>query len=97
MIAERIKKLREQQSMTQAQLAKRLNVTRSSVNSWEMGISVPSTQCIVELAKIFKVSTDYLFGLSSSATVNVSGLTDADVQLVHSVIQHLYDKNQSGQ
>ena len=94
MVAERIKKLRVQQGMTQRELARRLSITRSSVNSWEMGISVPSTQYIVELAKIFKVSTDYLLGLSSSATVNVSGLTDEDVQLVHTVIKHLYDKNQ---
>ena len=60
MIAEKIKRLREQDSLTQAELAKRLGITRSSVNAWEMGISAPSTQYLVELANIFKVSTDYL-------------------------------------
>ena len=47
MIAERIKYLRERSGMTQAGLAKVLGITRSSVNAWEMGISVPSTQYIV--------------------------------------------------
>jgi transcriptional regulator with XRE-family HTH domain len=94
MVASRIKHLREQQSMTQAELAKQLGITRSSVNAWEMGISVPSTQYIVELANIFKVSTDYLLGIDSSATVNVEGLTETDIQVVHHLISHLKRKNE---
>ena len=56
--AERIKTLRENFGLSQAELASRLDITRSSVNAWEMGISVPSTQYIVELAQLFGVSTD---------------------------------------
>lgn len=89
MVAERIKQLREQSSMTQADLARRLGVTRSSVNAWEMGISAPSTQYIVELAKMFKVSSDYLLGLDTSATVNVAGLSQKDVQFVNTVVAYL--------
>ena len=58
MIYERIKKLREKQGYTQTELAKMLGVTRSCVNAWEMGISVPSTQSLVQLAQIFDISTD---------------------------------------
>lgn len=93
MIAERIKNLREQKDMTQTALAKRLNITRSSVNAWEMGISIPSTQYIVELAEIFDVSTDYLLGVNHSATVSVAGLTEEDVLVVHGLIRHLREKN----
>ncbi len=93
MVADRIKNLREQSSMTQAELAKRMCITRSSVNAWEMGISVPSSQSLVELAGIFKVSTDYLLGVDSSASVSVSGLTEKDIQLVHALISHLKLKN----
>ena len=50
MVSERIKQLREKNNLTQSSLAKKLNVTRSSVNAWEMGISVPSTSLIVDLA-----------------------------------------------
>ena len=92
MVAERIKKLREQNNMTQAQLSKRLGITRSSVNAWEMGISVPSTQYIVGLASIFRVSTDYLLGVNGTSTINVTGLTDEDIALVNSVVQHLRNK-----
>ena len=93
MVAERIKNLREQKGLTQTQLAKQLGITRSSVNAWEMGISIPSTQYIVELSQIFKVSTDYLLGVDTSATVSVAGLSQKDVQLIHTIVSHLREKN----
>ena len=89
MVADRIKVLRELKNYTQTDLAKLLGITRSSVNAWEMGISVPSTQYIVELANIFKVSTDYLLGVSETSSIDVSGLTDRDIELIHSIIEHL--------
>lgn len=91
MVADRIRVLREQKGFTQTDLAKQLGITRSSVNAWEQGISVPSTQYIVELAQIFKVSTDYLLCVDNTATVSVTGLTQKDIELVHSVICHLRD------
>ena len=72
MVADRIKSLREQNNKTQSELAKQLGITRSSVNAWEMGISVPSTQYIVELANIFHVSTDYLLGINTSASISAA-------------------------
>ena len=76
MVADRIKALREQKGLTQTELSKLLGITRSSVNAWEMGISVPSTQYIVELAYIFKVSADYLLSVDNSATISVTRLTE---------------------
>lgn len=93
MTSARIKLLREKQGLTQAELAKRLGITRSSVNAWEMGISVPSTQYIVELAEMFKISTDYLLGVDLAATLDVSGLTEEDIQLLYEVAAHLREKN----
>ena len=93
MVADKIKHLREQMGITQADLAKKLGITRSSVNAWELGISVPSTQYVVELADIFKVSTDYLLGVKATASVSVEGLSEQDVKLVNAVILHLREKN----
>ena len=89
MIAERIKELREEKAWTQTELAKILGVTRSCVNAWEMGISVPSTQYVVELASLFHISTDFLLGVEVTASVSVEGLSDEDIQLVHTIIDHL--------
>lgn len=93
MIADRVKALRDRAGLTQAALAKRLGITRSSVNAWEMGVSVPSTQYVIELAKLFHVSTDFILGMSDSASVSVSGLTEKDIQAVHGLIAHLREKN----
>ena len=89
MIAERIKELREEKAWTQTELAKIMGVTRSCVNAWEMGISVPSTQYVVELASLFHISTDFLLGVEATASVSVEGLSDEDIQLVHTIIDHL--------
>ena len=89
MVAERIKCLREQKGLTQAELAKQLGITRSSVNAWEMRISVPSTPDVVELASLFTGSTDYILGVDTSVSISVAGLTEKDIQFVHSLINHL--------
>ena len=94
MISEKIKFLREQKELTQSDLAKKLNITRSSVNAWEMGISVPSTQYIVELANLFSVSTDYLLGVEKTSTIDIAGLTEKDVEIIYSLVEHFKAKNQ---
>lgn len=88
MVANRIKSLREQNGMTQSALAKKLNVTRSAVNSWEMGISVPSTALLVDVARLFHVSTDFLLGLKGNATLDISELNDREVLLLQQLIDY---------
>lgn len=92
MISEKIRELRIRHELTQLQLANKLGLTRSSVNAWEQGISVPSTQYLVELAKLFNVSTDYLLGVEKTSTVNVSGLEVKDVQVVYDLVDRLRKK-----
>ncbi|MBO5278125.1 MAG: helix-turn-helix transcriptional regulator [Lachnospiraceae bacterium] len=93
MIAERIKFLRERNAYTQTELAKKLGITRSSVNAWEMGISVPSTQYIVELSTIFSVSTDYLLGVEKTSTIDLNGLSETDIEMVYTLAEYLKTKN----
>lgn len=81
-LPEKIKQLREQLGMTQTELAKTLQLTRSSVNGWEMGLSMPSTSMVVELAKVFNVSTDYLLGLDKNASLNINGLSEKEVAIL---------------
>ena len=86
-LAEKIKLLRETSEMTQAELARILGISRSGVNAWEMGLSIPSTQYVVALAKTFKVSADYLLGIEDTSTISVKGLTEKQVSVVLDVIQ----------
>ncbi|MBE6618181.1 MAG: helix-turn-helix transcriptional regulator [Ruminococcaceae bacterium] len=94
MIYDKIRMLREQSGMTQTELAKQIGITRSGVNAWEMGISVPSTQYIVELSLLFGVSADYLLDMPKTSTVSVEGLTDREIASVIEVI-NCYRENRS--
>lgn len=89
MTAERIKRLREARGWTQAGLARRINITRNGVNSWEQGLSMPSPACLVDLAKLFSVSTDYLLGVERLETVNVTGLNEQDIALLAQLADRL--------
>lgn len=90
---DRIKNLRENIGLTQSQLANRLGVTRAAVNAWEMGISFPSTALLAELSRLFGVSTDYLLGLDCHASLDITGLDDEDLTVVHSLVHLLKRKN----
>ena len=87
MICEKIKNLRELNRMTQTDLAKKLGITRSSVNAWEMGISFPSTQYLVELAQLFKVPTDYLLGLERNVMVRVDHLAEDEKEIIFALVR----------
>jgi len=91
---DRIKALREDAGMTQAELSRRLGITRSSVNGWEMGLALPSTALLVELAKTFHVSTDYLLGLESETTIRMDGLSAREIAAVRELVDCLQAKKQ---
>jgi transcriptional regulator with XRE-family HTH domain len=93
MTSERIKALREARGWTQAELARRLNITRNGVNSWEQGLSMPSPACLVDLAKLFSVSTDYLLGVERLEAVNVTGLKEEDIALLAQLADRLRENH----
>lgn len=59
-LADKIVAERKKRSWSQEELAERVDVTRQSVSKWESGLSVPDFDKIVQLAKLFGVSCDYL-------------------------------------
>jgi transcriptional regulator with XRE-family HTH domain len=88
MIAERIKMLRENHQLSQTDLSKKLGITRSSINAWEMGISTPSTAYLVELSQIFHVSIDYLLGLDKNVSLDITGLDTEQVRILTDLAEH---------
>ena len=88
MVSDRIRELRMKSGYTQAALAKTLGLTRAGVNAWEMGVSVPSTQYLMELSRLFHVSSDFILGLNETSTVDVSGLTDKEIEIIVMLVEH---------
>lgn len=89
MIANKIKTLRIANNLTQAEVARHLGITRSSVNAWEMGISIPSTTCVISLAHLFRVSTDYILDMEYESVLDISGLDDASVQILTNMLRYI--------
>lgn len=94
MIADKIKELREQAEISQSQLAKKLRVTRSSVNAWEMGLSTPTTQYVVDLARLFHVTADCILGIEAKQSLVLDGYSREETELVYSLI-HYIDSRQA--
>ena len=61
--AERLKELRKDKELSQAQLAKATGLSQTSIVYWETEQRVPNANAIIVLAKFFDVTTDYLLGV----------------------------------
>lgn len=94
MVSSKIKELREISGYSQAQLAKKLDVTRSSVNAWEMGLSTPTTQYVVALARLFHVSTDYILGNTSDISVSLNGYSEDEINLVFTLLRYFDNQHE---
>lgn len=95
MIAEKIRDLRQARGWTQAELARRMGITRNGINSWEQGLSMPSPGSLVDLSRIFLVSTDYLLGVERLETINVSGLDEREVALLAELADRLRSRGEA--
>jgi len=59
----RVKELREQQGLSQGQLAEEVGVSRQTINYLERGTYMPSLKLAMKLAKYFKISVEEIFEL----------------------------------
>ena len=62
MIADKIKKYRKEQNMTQDALAQALGVSPQSVSKWECGDGYPDITLLPSIANFFEVTVDELIG-----------------------------------
>lgn len=88
MISDTIRTLRERAGYSQAELAKRLSVTRSSVNAWESGLSAPTAINIIELAKLFHVSADFILELEQTKQIDLSELTEQEIRIIYELLDY---------
>lgn len=63
-----LKQLRERENLTQEELAKRLEISRSRLASYEQGQREPDLELLEVIADFFNVDMDYLLGRSDSTT-----------------------------
>lgn len=68
-LADKILSLRKHNGWSQEELAEKMNVSRQSISKWESAAAIPDINRILELAKIFGVTTDYLLKDDLETTV----------------------------
>ena len=98
----RVKELREKSGLSMDQLAKQLGVTKSRVNMWENNGTVPRMNVLVELAKFFNVTTDYLLGNDDASNLslnnarlstlqrNLGKLSEADLEKAEGMLKAVF-------
>ena len=87
-----LKKLREKNSLTQEQMAKRVMVTRQAVSRWETGETQPNTDTLKLLSQEFEVSVNTLLGSPRQLICQCCGMPlnedafisrEKDLSLIH--------------
>ena len=63
---DRIRNLREDADLNQTQLGKAVNMTQRKISYIECGKNEPSIDDIIAFCQFFKVSADYLLGISQT-------------------------------
>jgi transcriptional regulator with XRE-family HTH domain len=61
-LADQIRYYREKNGLTQEELAKKINISRSMLSKWENGLSLPDVEAVIKLSDVFNVSVDTLLG-----------------------------------
>ena len=106
-LAERIKRLRQEHNMTQGELAAKIGLHQKQISAYERGRNIPSTEVLIKLAEVFNVTLDYLAFESKGqpAKLNIQdrellkrfevldGLSDHDKDFVKEVIDLIILKN----
>ena len=73
-IGEKITALRKQAKLSQTELAKKIEASRTIIGNYERNENTPSTEMIIKLAAVFDVSVDFLLGEGETAKFDKSVL-----------------------
>ena len=86
---ERIKRLRLEKGLTQEQVAILLQVNRKAVSHYENNLREPSFDILIQMAELYRVSTDYLLGVEKRYVIYTAGLNDIQYALIRDLISEL--------
>ena len=89
-LGERICSKRTEFGLSQAALARMLDVSRSSVNAWELGFATPQLKHVIAMARIFSTSIDGLLNTSGDeAMINISELNEEERRIIFNLVNCL--------
>lgn len=77
-----IKLLREKEGLTQTELGEKLGVIKQTISNQENNISEPNIDTLIQLSKIFRVTVDYILGLSDFCSNDVKEVSDSNKEKI---------------
>ena len=83
--SKRLKELRINKGFTQEDLAKKINISPSSISLYERGVREPNLNTLIQLAEILETSTDYLLGITD--------IKDSSVGDLQKLLKSIINKN----
>ena len=91
--SKRLKELRLNNGLTQKELAKAIEVGRTTISEYESGKIVPKQEGLLRIANHFNVSVDYLTGVSNERATRKQNASDLDALLntIHHILLDEYD------
>lgn len=104
-----LKNLRQENDLTQEELAKKINTARSNIANYENDKNMPSIDILEKISKFFDVSIDYLLGktdkrnndndkkeleINWALSGGYSALNDTNREIAKSVIESLLAKQE---
>lgn len=95
LVSDNIKRLRDAAGLSQAALARKLGVTRTSVNAWEMELSVPTAQYLVAMAQLFHTTTDDILGLEKQEQIILRDMTEEEKRLVYQLVDYISKRKET--
>jgi len=85
----RLKELREAKHLSQTDVAKRLDVTRSTISGYECNTITPSVEQLVKLAVLYNTSLDYMMGIENRFHLYLDDLTESQQQTILDMVERL--------
>ena len=89
----RLKELRLAKQLYQEQVAQIIGVNKSTVSSYENDMRQPPYDTLIKLARLYHVSTDYLLGVTDTRSLDVRGLTEAEIDVISELVSIIANKN----
>lgn len=81
-----LKKLRNKKRLSQEPVAKRLNLTKSSISGYENNVIMPNIDTIRAFSMLYGTTSDYLLGLEKKESIEIDGLTPRQKDIIETLI-----------
>ncbi len=97
MFGDQLRKLRLANNLKQAELARRIGVTKQSISNWENENIMPSLDMVKKICQTFSCSADYLLELDAKNefSIEINDLSVTQIAHIRNIVTDYQALNQS--